>query len=147
LEPISELLDRMGSADITTKPCTTADDKIAQSILLSYYQSMLKRRGETGDVALSEIEDRFPDLDQNFSEHVRQATDAQPKATIESIPTSELLTGMMVAEDVRMPNGLLLIASGRKLSPPMVTRLRNLIGLETVAVEIPAKRSQELVAS
>ncbi|WDQ17229.1 response regulator [Rhodopirellula sp. P2] len=146
LEPIADLLDRMGSSDITTKQCTNDDDKIAQSILLSYYQSMLKRRGETGDVALSEIEDRFPDLDQNFSDHVRQATDAQPKPTIESISTSELLTGMMVAEDVRMPNGLLLIASGRKLSPPMVTRLRNLIGLETVAVEIPAKRSPELAS-
>ncbi|ELP31114.1 response regulator [Rhodopirellula baltica] len=147
LEPVAELLDRMGTTEVTNAKCTNDDDKIAQVILLSYYQSLLQRRGEAGDVAFSEIEDRFPDLDNQLTEHVRQTNDAQPQSTIESIATSELLTGMTVAEDVRMANGLLLIASGRKLSPPMVTRLRNLVGLESVAVEIPAKKSDQLVTA
>ncbi|MCC9642838.1 response regulator [Rhodopirellula sp. JC740] len=146
LEPVAELLDRMTTLDVEAGSCANDEDRIAQSLLLSYYQSLLKRRGEDASTAIAELEELFPNLDAEVSDRLQQSVDSLPPKTIENISTSELLTGMTVAEDVRAPNGLLLIASGRKLSPPMVTRLRNMVGLETVAVEVQ-QREAELAAT
>ncbi|QDT05010.1 Hydrogenase transcriptional regulatory protein hupR1 [Rubripirellula lacrimiformis] len=146
LEPIADQLDRMATDEIASGRCTASDDKIAQVLLISYYQSLLSRRGEDGGVVRSEIESIFSNVDRRLSDHLRLFAEARPKPTIETIPTTALVAGMIVAEDIRMPNGLLLIAAGRNLSPPMVTRLNNLAGLVTVKVEIPANLVAELVS-
>jgi response regulator RpfG family c-di-GMP phosphodiesterase len=78
-------------------------------------------------------------------------------ATLETLPVEnaamvtqemsirELTTGMILDEDVRAPNGTLMVARDQKISYPLLVRIRNLYQkspmLQNVKVKVPAQKT------
>ncbi|MGH8505530.1 MAG: HD domain-containing phosphohydrolase [Stenotrophobium sp.] len=83
--------------------------------------------GNTAAVAIAILRARTGRYDAEVLAALEQLRgDGSPQRKICEIPLSELRAGMVIAADVRLPGGVLLVARGFEVSPGLVERLLNM---------------------
>lgn len=83
--------------------------------------------GLTSGAALSELRKRTGRYDPQVVEALAAVLADRGVGTQASVPLAELIPGMVLAEDLLSPSGQTLIAKGQEVTPPLLSRAKNLL--------------------
>ncbi|HDS29769.1 MAG TPA: response regulator [Firmicutes bacterium] len=81
--------------------------------------------GKTGREALKDIREKYDYFDPSIIKALEEVVKTEASYKIQSISIWELVTEMVLAEDVRTTGGLLLIAKGQSVTESLKERLHN----------------------
>ncbi len=96
----------------------------AQMLMVAHQFDLLVSRGAPADSALGHMADH-PDIYQPDLVYAMETIDAVSPMEILTARLRDLRPGMMMNQDLRTANGLLLVASGQILSRPVIATLLN----------------------
>ncbi|HEY1263227.1 MAG TPA: HD domain-containing phosphohydrolase [Terriglobales bacterium] len=82
-------------------------------------------KGVSKDDALSQVHTRFRQLNPEILHALRGLDLDSGRTEIRDCPISELSARMVLTQEVRTQSGLLIVAAGQEVTPPLVLRLRN----------------------
>lgn len=159
LGPVADVLWAALKADGQICKHDPNSTQFANLMLVSFYAELLLVRGDARSSILADLIRRFEGLDSIITSTLHDElvppdnkleevlANAPEGGRIRKLSPNELDEGMVVAENVRMNNGAMLVAAGRELTAVIIQRLRALAIEHPIEVQIMGNPSAEPVVS
>ena len=130
LETVRAILVRSGDAKSAASPKEGLDEELvrkgAQMLRIASDYDTLESRGLTSNMALSTMRGRGDRYDATMlAAFAKLRGNVNEEQKIMTVPLRSLQVGMVLVEDVRLQNGLMLAARGYEVTPQFVERARN----------------------
>jgi len=113
----------------------------AQLLRVAHGLDLLIHSGRTREEAVEELRRRPEEYDPAIVAALDGPAPEPEAEEAEGMVVSELAVGMVLAEDVRDIDGLIVVARGQELTPPLVARLRRLERVGWLEGAIPIRTS------
>lgn len=130
LETVRAILVRSGDAKSAASPKEGVDEELvrkgAQMLRVASDYDTLESRGLTSSMALNTMRGRGDRYDATvLAAFAKLRGSVNEEQKILTVPLRSLEVGMVLVEDVRLQNGLMLAARGYEVTPQFVERARN----------------------
>lgn len=129
LEPVRDTLSAYYAAVRRQGPARGDSPTLviaANALRLAADFENLETRGFASQLALDTLRGRATAYDQELLQHfIAQKATTQRAQEVREIPLRALMEGMVLAEDVRATNGMLLMARGLKVTSGFIERTKN----------------------
>ncbi|MEQ1690559.1 MAG: response regulator [Gemmatimonas sp.] len=86
----------------------------------------LESNGASPALAIEALRTRVGQYDPGILQALSAVRSAAHTPDVRELPASELRVGMIISEDVKMPNGVLMVARGYEITERFLERLRNI---------------------
>jgi hypothetical protein len=130
MEPIAWMIMNQGepgSAGIVGSESAMADTvRMGSEILritLAFDEHMARGRAKTA--AIGDLHARWPRADPRIFYALSEVEAEACEKVVRACPLSELVAGMVLNEEVRTSNGMLIVAKGQEVTYPLIVKLKN----------------------
>src|SRR5262249_7758987 len=128
LEPIARMIEAQQVRFAAMLREDLRQDPVAlggQMLRLALELDRLLVQGVSFRAALGELQRHKDEFEPRLLAALDRAEDAKTGSTTKSVTVRELVTGMILDENVRAKNGMLLVARGQEVTQPVLERLRS----------------------
>jgi FixJ family two-component response regulator len=139
MEPIAWMIanqgppeSQMGASDETSESVRQGADILRAAL---HFDEQFQR-GVGTIAAITAVRTRYPQLEPTIFQALNAVSAELGESTIRSCPVAELSTGMVLNEEVRTQNGLLIVAKGQEVTFPLIVKLKNFLEKNAICGQI-----------